>query len=399
MPGSNARIAIIGAGHAGLCVAGALRRRGVRPVMFDCADRLGDTWRGRYDGLLLNTHRDASTIPEVPVSPGMGEWPTRDEWADHIGSAVDALGVERWPYRVVGVRRGEAGGWLLDTEPIRSSPPVPDPVTAHAPIDREAPWDVVVVATGRNRVPVMPSWPGMDDTSIEVIHSSEYRNPEPFVGRSVLVVGAGNSGTEIAHLLSADGVATTISIRTNPVFARRELFGTNLTSAAGLGKHFPDRIIDVSGRVMQRLLFGRLAPYGIGPPAHRLSDVEAAAGATLDSGFVDDVKAGRISVVDAVERFERETVVTASGRRVAVDVVIAAIGSTPALDEFLPQDLLVDGWPRKKHSPFRQADGLYTAGLNPATLTSFHPDFIAEADMIADDIVSTVGDGIGRGTG
>lgn len=394
-PSDGRRIAIVGAGHAGLCVAGALRRRGFAPVVFDSSNRIGDTWRDRYDGLVLNTHRDRSRIPGVPVPPSVAAWPTRDDWADHIERAASVLDVELRTMRIASVGRHPDGGWSLAPDPAIGERCVPGPGMPRAPIEVKRPWDVVVVATGRNRVPVVPDWPGMDDTSIEVLHSSQFRDPAPFRDRRVLVVGGGNSGTEIAHLLCKGGVETTISIRSNPVFARREMLGTNLTAAAAVAKRFPDRLVDVGGRLLQLLMFGRLARYGIGPPEHRLSDVGSAAGATLDSGFVDDVKAGRIAVVDATHRFDGDEIVTSSGRRWSVDVVIAATGSTPGLDDLLPPELVDDGWPRQTRAPFEQASGLYTAGLNPASLTSFHPDFVAEAESIADDIVSTGSDGFG----
>ena len=371
-----ARVAVVGAGHAGLCVVEALARRGIRTLVFDDADRLGDTWRSRFDGLVLNTHRDLSAIPAVPLPPSMGQWPERDEWADHIEQAAETFGVERRRERVTEISAVD-GGWL-----VRSVPCGDD--GSSVPTS----FDVVVVATGRHRVATMPPWPGLDTTTIEVMHSQQYRNPGPFAGRRVLVVGGGNSGTEIAHLVASAGIETLISIRRRPVFARREMFGTNLTSVARLAKWMPERLVDLSGRLMQRVLFGSLRKVGLGPPQHRLSDVEAAAGATIDSGFVDDVRAGRIEVVDALERFDGECVVTADGRRLRVDVVVAATGYEPRLDDLLPAELLDDGWPKVKDSPFRQALGLYTAGLNPATLTAFHPDFINEADQIAATIAT-----------
>lgn len=360
-------VAIIGAGHAGLCVVEALQRRGVTPAVFDPADRLGDVWRRRYDALVLNTRRDASSIPGVVAPASMGQWPGKDEWADHIEHAAAEFGVECIPESVESIRR-DGDAWELTTS---------------AGTHRA---QVVVVATGRNHEPVIPPWSGSAASPIRVIHAATFKRPEPFVGRRVLVVGSGNSGVEIAHLCTAAGVDTTISIEHRPVFTRREFFGTDLTTAARRAKRLPDRVIDVAGRLLQFALFGRLRRFGLGPPEMRLSNVAEVSGATLDSGFIDDVRAGRISVTDAVDHFDGDHVVTRSGRRLAVDVVIAATGYSPELDGLLPPDALLRGWPRAKQTPWMSAPGLYTAGLNPATLTSFHPDFISEADQIAEDI-------------
>lgn len=370
----NNRIVIVGAGHAGLCVVEALQRRGLGCTVVDGAHRLGDVWRSRYDGLHLNTERDASLVPGTTIPDDVGRWPTGEQWADHIESAAEQLGVERVTAQVVGVERAtDAARWrtrLVDGEAIES--------------------DVVVIATGRNRVPEAPEWPGVDASPLQIIHAAHYSNPVPFHGRSVLVVGAGNSGTEIAHLLSADGVDVMLSMRTRPVWAQRELFSSNLTEFARIGRRFPDWMVDFGGRMMQPLLFGRMKPYGLGPPQRRLSNVAEASGATLDSGFVDDVKARRIPVVAALDWIDGRRCILTDATSVEPDVVIAGIGYTPALGDFLPGDLVTDGWPATKGSPFEQAPGLFTAGLNPAELTAFHPDFITEADEIAEAIAETI---------
>jgi cation diffusion facilitator CzcD-associated flavoprotein CzcO len=367
--GTTVDVAIIGGGHAGLCVVEALQRRGVAATVFDDASRLGDVWRGRYHGLHLNTERDASLVPGTEIPDSVGSWPTGEQWADHIESAAEQLGVDRRTDKVERVERLQ-DEWILHTsEGVVSA-------------------SVVVVATGRNRVPLLPDWPGIDDSPIRVIHAAEYREPRPFAGRRVLVVGAGNSGTEIAHLLCAAGVDVTLSMRSRPVWAQRELFGSNLTEYARVGERLPSWLIDLSGRVMQPLLFGRMKPFGLGPPQHRLSNVAEASGATLDSGFVADVKAGRIRLVAAVDRLDGTEVVLNDGSRLVADVVIAGVGYTPALEEMLPAHLVVDGWPAISEAPFEQAPGLFTAGLNPATLTAFHPDFITEADQIAEHVAA-----------
>ncbi len=367
------RIVVVGAGHAGLCVVEALQRRGLACTVVDGADRLGDVWRARYDGLHLNTERDASLVPGTTIPDDVGRWPTGHEWAAHIESAAQQLGVERRRADVVRVERTESDdGWLVrlaNSEPIEA--------------------DIVVVATGRNRVPERPAWPGLETTPLEVMHASAYQNPAPFHGRRVLVVGAGNSGTEIAHLLREADVDVTLSMRTRPVWARRELFGSNLTEFARIGRRFPDWMVDLSGRLMQPLLFGRMKPFGLGPPQRKLSRVAEASGATLDSGFVDDVKAARIPIVAALDWIDGRRCVLADGTHVDVDVVIAGVGYTPALDDFLPAELVDAGWPAVKITPFEQAPRLYTAGLNPARLTAFHPDFITEAEEIAAAICTT----------
>jgi putative flavoprotein involved in K+ transport len=84
--------------------------------------------------------------------------------------------------------------------------------------------DVVVVATGYNRVPRIPRWPGRDGFAGTLIHSSEYRNAEPYRGKDVLIVGTGNSGAEIAvDLVEGEAGGVSISVRTPPNILRRDV--------------------------------------------------------------------------------------------------------------------------------------------------------------------------------
>ena len=82
------------------------------------------------------------------------------------------------------------------------------------------------MATGTNRVPVVPDWPGMSDYAGEVLHSSAYRTGRAYVDDDVLVVGAGNSGAEIAVDLVEQGAASVrLSVRTAPHIVRRDAGG------------------------------------------------------------------------------------------------------------------------------------------------------------------------------
>src|SRR5207244_4618714 len=82
----------------------------------------------------------------------------------------------------------------------------------------------VVVATGYSNVPFVPDWPG--EFAGEIVHSTHYRNPRPYHGRRVLVVGAGNSGAEIAvDLVEGGAAAVLLSVRTPPSIVRRDTLG------------------------------------------------------------------------------------------------------------------------------------------------------------------------------
>ena len=207
---------VVGAGPAGLGVAGALKRRGVGALVLERADVVGSSWHGRYDGLRLNTVRWMSGQPGLAIPRRAGRWPARDAFVSYLERYAEhhALDVRLG----VGVERIDRadGGWRLATS------------------EGEITARFVVVATGYDHTPRLPDWPGRDGFTGRLIHSKEYRNPAPFRGERVLVVGAGNTGTEVAaQLVDGGAAAVALSMRTPPNFVSRELRGVPITPFAG----------------------------------------------------------------------------------------------------------------------------------------------------------------------
>ena len=192
----------------------------------------------------------------------------------------------------------------------------------------------VVVATGYNHTPRLPAWPGREGFTGEVMHSSSYRNPTPFRGRDVLVVGAGNSGAEIAADLVEGGAGKVwISIRTPPNIVRRDNPGGIAPQHLGiLMRPLPRSIVDPLSLLVQKLLVGDLSRFGIPSPtkgvATRVAEEQIP---LIDVGFLAQLKAGRIVVVPGVTAFEGAEVIC-DGRRVRPDAVIAATGYSPGLE-------------------------------------------------------------------
>ncbi len=83
----------------------------------------------------------------------------------------------------------------------------------------------VVIASGLNTYPITPTYPGLEKFEGRVIHSADYVNAKPFTGQSVLVIGMGNTGAEIALDLSEGGAKPTISVRDGVHIVPRDLFG------------------------------------------------------------------------------------------------------------------------------------------------------------------------------
>jgi putative flavoprotein involved in K+ transport len=175
---------VIGGGQAGLATAYHLKRRGVPVVIVDEQARVGDAWRTRWDSLRLFTPAWIDGLPGMPFPARASSFPTKDEMADYLEAYAERFGL---PIRTgVAVERLERDGDGFQLSTTRGS------------LRAER----VVVASGANRVPRVPAFAADLSPSILQMHSSEYRNPSQLRPGSVLLVGVGNSGAEIAAELA-----------------------------------------------------------------------------------------------------------------------------------------------------------------------------------------------------
>ncbi|MEU0757076.1 flavin-containing monooxygenase [Streptomyces albogriseolus] len=310
---------VVGGGPGGLSVAYALRARGVRAVVLERSERIGDSWRRHYDRLHLHTTRRRSALPGLPMPRRFGRWPSRDDvvrylekYAEHhrleIVTGVEVSRVERTP---------DGTGWLL-----------------RATGGRELTGAAVVVATGFNHTPRIPDWPGRDAYTGELLHASRYRDAKPFAGRDVLVVGVGNTGAEIAVDLVEGGASRVrLAVRTPPHIVRRSTAGWPAQYSGILVRRLPVPLVDRISRLQARIAVPDLSEHGLPRPETGLySRVLEGAIPVQDVGLIDAVRKGAVEVVAAVKGFEEGEVLLADGGRVAPDAVIAATGYERGLE-------------------------------------------------------------------
>jgi putative flavoprotein involved in K+ transport len=187
---------IIGGGQAGLSVGYHLARRGRPFVVLDAGDRIGDSWRKRWNSLRLFTPARFSSLNGSPFPAPTWSFPSRDEMGDYLEAyaARFALPV-RTGTKVEGVRARDGGGYVV--------------MAGSARFEAEN----VVVATGTYQKPRIPSFASQLDSRIVQLHSSRYVEPGQLAEGGVLVVGAGNSGADIALEAARDGHPTWMSGR------------------------------------------------------------------------------------------------------------------------------------------------------------------------------------------
>ncbi|MFF0202545.1 flavin-containing monooxygenase [Streptomyces sp. NPDC005017] len=376
---------VVGAGPGGLAVAHALRARGLRAVVLEKSDAVGSSWRGHYDRLHLHTTRRLSALPGLAMPRRFGRWVSRDDvvrylekYAEHHGleivTGVEVSRIEPSP---------DGDGWLL-----------------HATGGRRLDGAAVVVATGYNHTPLVPDWPGRDAYPGEFLHASRYRNAEPFAGRDVLVVGAGNTGAEIAvDLVEGGAKRVRLAVRTTPHIVRRSTAGWAAQYTGVLVRRLPVGLVDTLARPLARVSVPDLAAHGLPRPGSGLySRVGEGAIPVQDVGLIDAVRAGRVEVVAAVDAFEGEEVLLADGTRVAPDAVVAATGYTRALESLVGHLDVLD--PRGRpvvhgaRSP-RDAPGLYFTGFtNP--ISGMLRELALDAEKIAKRIARRAGSGVSR---
>ncbi len=198
---------VIGAGPAGLAVAACLAKKGIAYEVLERRDAVGSAWRSHYERLHLHTDKALSNLPFVPFARDLPTWVPRERFVEYMEAYAAAFDIEpRFGTEIVKISKA-GGGFAIETTKE----------TLHA---RE-----LVMATGYNRVPSIPTFGGEATFGGPIIHSSQYKNGSAFRGKRVLVVGAGNSGAEIALDLWEHGAHPRISIRGPIHVMPRDLFG------------------------------------------------------------------------------------------------------------------------------------------------------------------------------
>lgn len=186
---------VIGGGQAGLSVGYHLAKSAIPFVILEANRHIGDSWRNRWDSLRLFTLACYAGLDGMPFPAPARSFPTKDEMADYLEAYATHFDLPvRTGVQVDGLWRGD-GRYILSAGEKRF----------------EA--EQIVVATGSRQRPWVPPFASGLDPGIVQMHSSVYRNPKQLRQGSVLVVGRGNSGSEIARELASHGHSVVLSGR------------------------------------------------------------------------------------------------------------------------------------------------------------------------------------------
>jgi indole-3-pyruvate monooxygenase len=363
---------IIGAGPAGLASAACLRMRGLPFTLVEQADVIGSSWHRAYDRLHLHTPRRNSALPFLPFPRGTRRYPSRKDVLEYLETYTRHFRIEPvLGFRVSGIRR-DTDGWV-----------------AHAGTDR---IEVrrIIVATGINAVPQLPSWPGRERFRGDVIHSSDYRNGNPFRGRRVLVVGFGNSAGEIAMDLHSHGAGVALAVRGQVNVVPRDILGLPIVSIATALSRLPPKLGDAISKPIVRLVIGNIGRLGLRESARGPLAEIASHGRIplLDHGTLRLIRAGKIEVLGEITGLDETSVHFRDGSSREVDAIVAATGFRSGLEQLLE--------PAERSSPIGRGRDPAAAGRNlyfcgfAVTATGMFREIGIEARRIADQIADKV---------
>jgi putative flavoprotein involved in K+ transport len=319
---------IVGGGQAGLSVGYHLKKQGRSFVLLDASERIGDSWRNRWDSLRLYSPAFRDGLPGMPFPAPRATYPTKDEMGDYLeayathfelpvrsGTAVETLTMDGGRYSAnAGNERFEA--------------------------------DNVVVATGVFKKPYTPEFAGELDPSITQLHSRDYRNLSQLQEGPVLVVGAAHSGSDIAYEASASHEVILSGTDTGqipvPIESRRGRLGFRLLVFAGT------HLLNVD------------TPMGRKMRPH----VRHGGGPLLRYRRKDLLAAGVERVVGRTAGVKRGLPVLDDGRVVDVRNVVWCTGFRPDFSWIrVPFESGADGYPVQYRGAVASSPGLYFTGL------------------------------------
>jgi dimethylaniline monooxygenase (N-oxide forming) len=353
---SGPRICIIGAGSSGLITGKVLKEAGLGYDCFEKGSDIGGMWRylndngasSCYRSLHIDTSIKNLAYSDFPFPAGSPDFPSHRDVTRYFEAFADRHALrDRIAFRREITEVAPAGGgWrvkLADGE--------------------ERAYDAVIVANGHLWKPRFPSFPGSFDG--EVLHSHDYKTPEPFVGKDVLVVGIGNSAVDIAVDVARVANSLAISTRRSAWVLPKYLLGVPIdrwgTFLAGK-LNLPVPVARAIVGKAARLIYGRQEKFGLPTPAHPIWREHA----TLSQEMLPYLGHGWISIRPNIAKLSGEEVLFEDGGADRYDAIIYATGYKTEFPFLAPEIFAVED--NRKVRLYRRMlppdrTGLFFAGL------------------------------------
>lgn len=288
-------------------------------MLLEKAAHVGSAWRQHYDRLHLHTPARHSSLPRLAMPADYPTYPSRQQVVDYLDAYAAKFDIQATLGTKVERIERDAAAWKVTT---------PDGMLRA---------DSVVLCTGYNNVPLVPDWPGKQRFEGAAMHSSAYRSGERFAGKRVLVVGAGNSGAEIALDLLEHGARPTLCIRGPIHVVARDLGPVPALNVAIAMQPLPDVLRSAVMRAASLARYGDLSRWGIRRPRDgMLAQIRRGRIPLIDVGTIGAIRRGQIDVVPGIAEFGPRSVRFANGEQREVDAVVFATGYRTGLPDLLP---------------------------------------------------------------
>ncbi len=305
---------VVGAGPAGLAVSRELSSRKVEHIVLEKGEGVGHCWSHVYDSLRLHTGKHLSHLRGRPFPRSAPIFVPAPEFLRYLQDYAAQFDLPIRDRREALTASRESGGWCVRTEA--------GPLYARA----------LVIATGVMSNPIVPSFAGRGNFAGTVRHSAEYRRPDPFVDRHVLVGGAGNSAGEIAPELATAGAEVTVAIRSGANVVPLTLFGLPIQYVAWAVLKLPAparaAVVETFGLTTRAIRGPNPFPRARGNPLENVP--------LMGFKLVDAIRGGAIRLRGGLENFTRDGVRFEDGSKEPFDDVILATGYRAALGPVEP---------------------------------------------------------------
>ena len=366
------RYAVIGAGPSGLAAARALQKAGVAFDGFEASRGVGGLWdidnprSSMYASAHLISSRTTTEFAEFPMH-GAPDYPghrTLLQYFRDFAERFSLTGFFRFDTRVTSLERTDDGEWMLHAES-------PD-----GPV--EARYTGVILANGTLAEPNVPSFRG--EFTGELLHTSAYKNASQLAGKRVLIIGAGNSGCDIAVDAVHSAASVEMSVRRGYYFVPRYLFGRP-SDTLNQGRPLPARIKQFIDKRVLQAFTGDPVRFGFPKPDYRIYESHP----IVNTLILNHLGQGDLAIRPDIDRFDGHTVHFRDGSSGEYDTVLMATGYTLDYPFVARADLNWRGYsPHLYLNVFPPSfNGLYVMGMIEASGIGWQGRY-EQAELIAE---------------
>ncbi len=347
---SHEPIAVVGAGPGGLCMARHLAASGVPFEVIERASDVGGLWdfsradTPLYESAHFISSKTMSSFTDVPMPGDFPDYPHHAQVLSYLRDFAERFDLRRQI--------------LFDTTVERAWPESDGRWTLRFHDGRERSYSALVVANGHNWDPRVPEFEGTFDG--EIRHSATYRSTDELKGKRVLVVGAGNSGCDIAVDAAIHARRALLSLRRGYWFIPKHILGKPADVFAHEGPHLPMRLAQPLFQGLLKLLVGDVRKFGLPAPDHRIFETHP----IMNTQILHYLGHGDLQARGDVQRLDGSTVHFKDGPSEDVDLILLATGYHHSIP-FLPESVFRSGDRTALFANVfhRQHENLFVVGL------------------------------------